>query len=181
MKRGETFLSEEIKELHWRPFQHYSGLFVCGLSGPISHTLSLCSELPLLWAHKSLPCREPRRSPLAESHQWHPPPPLQVTAVESDPPKFYSLGKKTQSHFISCTERTQPRSFIPSQPINIYHILEKFFQVHSNKWALKCLCVHKSSKPTQISTLSPWSKETFFQFLSSFYRHLLCSRMSFNF
>lgn len=41
MKRGETFLSEEIKELHWRPFQRDSGLSVWDLSGPISHTLSL--------------------------------------------------------------------------------------------------------------------------------------------
>ena len=38
---------------------------------------------------------------------------------------------------------------------------------------MKCLCVHKSFKPTKISTQSPWSKETFFRFLSSFYRHFL--------
>lgn len=173
MKRGETFLSEEIKELHWRCFQHYSRLFVRGLSGPISHTLSLCARLPPRRAHKGPACRERMRSPPGWYHQRRPPPPQQVTAVESDPPKFYSLGQETQSHFIGGIEGTpfQKALHLPSWETYRF-FLENFSQIHSNKYALTCLCVHQSFKPT-LSTQSPAAKKVERKLLSSFYRHFL--------
>lgn len=161
MKRGETFLSEEIKELHWRPFQHYSWLFVWGLSGRISHTLPLCSKLSLLWGHKSLPCRGPReKPPLPESHGQQPSP---TTASGKWPNPIFSPVQKDLKSFHCLHCRDPVRSVIPFRPINVSHLGE-CPQIHSSQWAWNAFVSIKVSSQQKFSPKAPEAKKLSFDF-----------------
>lgn len=116
MKRGETFLSEEIKELHRRPFQRDSGPSVGGLSGRISHTWSPRSG-SLSCAHTKagdvgVPRGRPPADTIGGSHPLHGGSPRQ----RGTPLTFPSRGREAQSHFTTDAGGTRSRSFFMTFP-----------------------------------------------------------------